>query len=191
MAFINESRQTLSNPAMRQFSDHLLKRKNLLVGWAPVPLRLVMGVGFIVHGWAKWSRGPAGFAKLLHQIGVPLPDFTAWAVTVIELAGGFALIIGAFVAIVSIPLIVSMFVAMVTVNGRYGFSAIKTIGLNENGPVFGPPGYEINLLYIAGLLVLVLIGPGAWSIDQWRERRTKRVTEEKTLSSNPNRAFQL
>jgi putative oxidoreductase len=112
---------------MRQFSDHLLKNKNALVQWAPVPLRVVMGVGFIVHGWAKWSRGPAGFAKLLQQIGVPLPDLTAWAVAFLELAGGFALIIGAFVAIVSIPLIVSMFVAMITVNGRYGFSAIKPL----------------------------------------------------------------
>ncbi|HEY4311024.1 MAG TPA: DoxX family protein [Pirellulales bacterium] len=154
---------------MRDLADHLLKNKNALMQLAPVPLRIVMGVGFIVHGWAKWSRGPAGFAKLLQQVGVPLPDFTAWAVTFLELAGGFALIIGAFVAIVSIPLIVSMFVAMITVNGRYGFSAIKTIGLNENGPVFGPPGYEINLLYIAGLLVLVLIGAGPLSIDRlWK-----------------------
>ena len=171
MPFINESRQRLSNLAMRQLSDHLVKNKNALMQWAPVPLRVVMGIGFIVHGWAKWSRGPAGFATLLQQIGVPLPDFTAWAVTFLELAGGFALIIGAFVAIVSIPLIVSMFVAMMTVNGRYGFSAIKTIGLNESGPVFGPSGYEINLLYIAGLLVLVLIGAGPLSIDQLRSRK--------------------
>jgi putative oxidoreductase len=145
MPFINESRQRLSNLAVRQLSDYLLKNKNAFVQWAPVPLRVVMGIGFIVHGWAKWSRGPAGFAKLLQQIGVPLPDFAAWAVTFLELTGGFALIIGAFVAIVSIPLIVSMFVAMITVNGRYGFSAINTISLNESGPVFGPPGYEINL----------------------------------------------
>jgi hypothetical protein len=70
------------------------------------------------------------------------------------LIGGFALIIGAFVTIISIPLIISMLVAMFTVNVRYGFSAIKTLGLNESGPIFGPPGYEINLLYIAGLLIL-------------------------------------
>ncbi len=54
---------------------------------------------------------------------------------------------------------------------RYGFSAIKTIGLNESGPMFGPPGYEINLLYIAGLLVLVLIGAGPLSIDRLRSRK--------------------
>ena len=130
-----------------------------------------MGVGFIVHGWAKWTRGPAEFAKLLQQLGLPFPEITAWTVTILELAGGFALFIGAFVAIVSIPLMVSMFVAMITVNMRYGFSAIKTIGLDENGPVFGPPGYEINLLYIAGLLLLVLVGAGSWSIDRLLSRR--------------------
>jgi len=153
------------------FTFIILRNKNLLVQWAPVPLRLVMGVGFIVHGWAKWSRGPAEFGKLLQQLGLPFPEITAWAVTILELAGGFALLIGAFVAIVGIPLMVSMFVAMITVNGRYGFSAIRTIALNESGPVFGPPGYEINLLYIAGLLLLVLVGAGPCSIDRLLSRR--------------------
>jgi putative oxidoreductase len=100
-----------------------------------------------------------------------LPDLTAWIVTALELVGGLALIIGAFVALVSVPLIISMLVAMFTVQVRYGFSAIKTIGLTENGPVFGPLGYEINLLYIAGLLVLVLIGAGPLSIDRLRSRK--------------------
>ena len=148
-----------------------MQPKSSIAQWAPVPLRIVMGVGFVVHGWAKWSRGPASFGKLLHQLGVPLPDLTAWIVTALELVGGLALIIGAFVALVSVPLIISMLVAMFTVQVRYGFSAIKTIGLTENGPVFGPLGYEINLLYIAGLLVLVLIGAGPLSIDRLRSRK--------------------
>ena len=145
--------------------------KNTLAKWAPVPLRIVMGVGFTVHGWAKWSRGPAGFGKLLHQVGVPLPEFTAWTVTLLELIGGCLLIIGAFVAIVSVPLMISMLVAMFTVNGRYGFSAVKTIGLNDSGPIFGPPGYEINLLYIGGLFILIAAGASPFSVDQWFRRR--------------------
>ena len=55
--------------------------------WAPLPLRLVIGYGFIAHGWAKLSRGPAGFAKLLDQIGTPLPELTAWVSTLIEILG--------------------------------------------------------------------------------------------------------
>ena len=73
---------------------------------------------------------------------------------------------GAFVEAVSVPLIVMMLVAMFTVHLKYGFSSISTIGLTQNGSQFGPPGYEVNLLYIAGLLSLILGGAGALSIDR-------------------------
>jgi putative oxidoreductase len=139
--------------------------------WAPLPLRLVIGYGFMAHGWAKLSRGPAGFARLLEQIGAPLPEVTAWVSTLIEVLGGLAILAGAFVAAVSIPLIVMMLVAMFTVHLRYGFSAINTIGLKADGPQFGPPGYEVNLLYIAGLLALILGDAGLFSIDRLLARR--------------------
>jgi putative oxidoreductase len=118
--------------------------------WAPLPLRLVIGYGFIAHGWAKLSRGPAGFARLLDQIGAPLPEVTAWVSTLIEILGGLAILAGAFVAAVSVPLIVLMLVAMFTVHLRYGFSAINTIGLTADGPQFGPPGYEVKCPLISG-----------------------------------------
>jgi putative oxidoreductase len=140
---------------------------------APLPLRLIIGCGFLAHGWAKLSRGPAGFAKLLEQIGAPLPAVTAWVSTLIEVLGGLAILAGAFVAAVSIPLIVMMLVAMFTVHLRYGFSAINTIGLTADGPQFGPPGYEVNLLYIAGLLALMLGGAGPCSIDRLLARRKR------------------
>jgi putative oxidoreductase len=92
-------------------------------------------------------------------------------VTVLEIFGGLALLMGAFVTIVSLPLILSMLGAMFTVNIKYGFSAVNTIGLTPEGPVFGPPGYEINLLYIACLLALILGGAGPLSIDALRSRR--------------------
>ena len=141
--------------------------------WAPLPLRLVIGYGFISHGWAKLSRGPAGFAKLLDQIGAPLPELTAWVSTLIEILGGLAILAGGFVTVLSVPLIVMMLVAMFTVHLRYGFSAINTIGLTADGPQFGPPGYEVNLLYIAGLLALILGSAGALSIDDWLARRKR------------------
>jgi putative oxidoreductase len=141
--------------------------------WAPLPLRLVIGYGFMAHGWAKLRRGPEGFARLLEQIGAPLPEATAWASTLIEVFGGLAILAGALVAAVSVPLIVMMLVAMFTVHLRYGFSAINTIGLTADGPQFGPPGYEVNLLYIAGLLALILGGAGAFSIDRLLARRKR------------------
>jgi len=143
-------------------------------GWVPIPIRMILGVGFMIHGWAKWSRGPAAFAELLKQVGVPWPLANAWLVTLLEIFGGLALLAGAFVTIVSIPLIFSMLGAMLTVNIRYGFSAVNTIGLTPEGPQFGPPGYEINLLYIAGLVALILGGAGPLAVDALRSRRWQR-----------------
>ena len=142
--------------------------------WVPIPIRMILGVGFMVHGWAKWSRGPAAFAELLKQVHVPLPLANAWLVILLEIFGGLALLVGAFVAIVSIPLILSMLGAMFTVNIKYGFSAINTIGLTPEGPRFGPPGYEINLLYVASLVALILAGAGPLSIDALRSRLRQR-----------------
>jgi putative oxidoreductase len=138
--------------------------------WAPLPLRLIIGFGFMAHGWAKLSRGPSGLTKLLAEIGAPLPEATAWVSTFVELFGGLAVLLGAFVEFVSVPLIVMMLVAMFTVHLKYGFSSVNTIGLTQSGPQFGPPGYEVNLLYIAGLVSLTLSGAGAMSVDRLLSR---------------------
>jgi putative oxidoreductase len=145
----------------------------LAARWALFPLRLVVGYGFVAHGLAKWGRGPAGFGKLLHQIGVPFPVPTAWAVTLLEVFGGLALLAGLFVALASVPLLCSMLVAMVTIHWRYGFSAINTTGLTPSGPTFGPPGYEVNLLYMGALFALIVAGAGPLSVDGWLARRRR------------------
>ena len=157
-----------------------LRNKALWSPWVPLPLRLVIGFGFMAHGWAKLSRGPSGFAKLLTQIGAPQPEATAWVSTFVELLGGLAIFVGAFVEVVSVPLIVMMLVAMFTVHLKYGFSSINTIGLTRDGPQFGPPGYEVNLLYIAGLLSLILGGAGGLSIDRflWRKEESSERPDE-------------
>jgi putative oxidoreductase len=36
--------------------------------WAPIPLRLIFGYGFMVHGFAKLPRGPEAFANILHAL---------------------------------------------------------------------------------------------------------------------------
>jgi putative oxidoreductase len=131
----------------------------------------------MAHGWAKWSRGPEAFAKLLQHVGVPLPQFAAWVVTLLELFGGLAILAGAFVAVVSVPLAISMLVAMFKVQLAYGFSSVNTLGLTDSGPVFGPPGYEINLLYIAGLLGVAVSGPAPLSVDRWLASRRKLSAE--------------
>lgn len=137
--------------------------------WAPLLLRLTMGYGFMAHGIVKLSRGTAGFEKLLAQTGVPFSHAASRIVPFVELLGGFAILAGAFVNIVAIPLMATMLVAMFTVQSKYGFSSVNTIGLTSNGPLFGPPGYEINLLYIAGLNLLPLNNESTNKYsDAWR-----------------------
>jgi putative oxidoreductase len=138
---------------------------------AAVPLRLVIGFGFLAHGFAKLSRGPETFATVLHTLGVPAPHLMAWLTTVVELAGGFAVIAGAFVPIVSVPLAVVLVTALATVHWRYGFFSVKLAEVTDGGIRFGTVGYEIILLYLAGLVALAVGGAGAWSFDRWLDRR--------------------
>jgi putative oxidoreductase len=138
---------------------------------APLFLRLIIGTGFILHGYAKISTGTGGFEKLLAQTGVPFAHVSALLVPYIELLGGFAILAGWYVSIVAIPLIITMLAAMFTVQVHYGFSSVNTIGLTPSGPKFGPPGYEINLLYIACLISLMFTGSGIFSIDRWMKQK--------------------
>ena len=139
--------------------------------WALLPLRLVVGFGFAAHGYAKLARGPESFAAILHVMGVPAPGLMAWATSLLELLGGISLMLGAYVLPLSLPLSVVMVTAMFGVHFRYGFSSIRLQALSASGAVFGPVGYELNLLYVAALLVLALCGPSPVSVDRWLYNR--------------------
>src|ERR1700738_3917477 len=137
----------------------------LLSRWAPIPLRLIVGYGFMEHGFAKLSKGPENFAAILHVIGVPAPHLMAWLTILTELIGGLAVLLGAFVALVSLPMAALLFVAILTVHLPYGFSSIKLMSVTSGRAQFGPPGYECNLLYLVCLAVLVIGGSGPMAID--------------------------
>lgn len=145
--------------------------------WAFLPLRVIVGYGFLAHGLAKWHRGPESFGRVLQVIGVPFAAPTAWMVMLLEIFGGLALLVGAFVMLACIPMICTMVVAMFTVHLRYGFSAANTIGLDASGPILGPPGYELSLLYISALIALALARPSALSVDGLRMRPTTSRTD--------------
>jgi putative oxidoreductase len=141
--------------------------------WAPVPLRLIVGYGFMEHGFAKLAKGPDAFAAILHALGVPGPHFMAWTTIAIELLGGFAVILGAFVALISLPMAALLATAILTVHLPYGFSSIKLMAVTAAGAQFGPPGYECDLLYLACLAALVLGGSGPLAIDNLIHKRGK------------------
>ena len=144
--------------------------------WAFIPLRLIVGYGFMEHGFAKLSKGPDAFANILLAMGVPGPHFMAWSTILVEILGGLAILLGAFVTLASLPMAAVLLVAMFTVHLPYGFSAIKLQAVTAAGAHFGPPGYEVALLYLACLAALVLGGPGPLAIEglikKWRKVRS-------------------
>ena len=80
--------------------------------WASIPLRLIVGFGFMEHGFAKLSKGPDAFAGILHALAVPAPHFMARASILTELLGGLAILLGAFVSLVSLPMAALLLVAI-------------------------------------------------------------------------------
>lgn len=115
-------------------------------------IRVVTGIVFFMHGWTKvfvwgFEGTSAGFA----QMGIPLAGVMGPFVGLLELLGGLALIVGLATRWISIPLAVTMLVAMVQVHLAAGF--------------FAPNGYEFTLTLLAGLVGLALAGGGAFAVD--------------------------
>ena len=139
--------------------------------WYAIPLRLVVGLGFLEHGYAKLARGADGFIAILHSIGTPLAGLLGWTTIVVEIVGGLIILIGAFVPAAAVPMIIVLLVAVFTVHLPNGFSSIKLLSYDAAGAHFGQPGYETDLLYIAGLLALCVGGAGPLSLDGYLTAR--------------------
>jgi putative oxidoreductase len=135
--------------------------------WYAIPIRLIVGYGFIEHGYAKLARGPESFTNILSALGVFEPSLLAWATILTEIFGGLAVVIGFFVPLVSVPMIVVLLVAIFTVHLPNGFSSIKLLSVTTAGAHFGQPGYETDLLYLAMIIALVLGGSGPLALDRY------------------------
>ncbi|RWM40847.1 DoxX family protein [Mesorhizobium sp.] len=151
----------------------LFSAPRALAVWAPLPIRLIVGFGFVAHGYAKLSRGPETFGVVLQTLGVPMPPVLAWLTTLVELVGGAAVLVGAFIPLVSVPMAIVLLTALFTVHAQYGFFSVKFTEVTADSIKFGPVGYEIILLYLAGLAMLVVGGPGWLSLDTVLRRRSR------------------
>src|ERR1700733_11911370 len=100
------------------------KSQQTLTKYSALPLRLIVGYGFLEHGMAKWSKGPDTFAAILNTIGVPAPLLIAYPPIGPEILRGIAVLLGPFVWLASIPAVILLVVAIVTVHLPYGFSSI-------------------------------------------------------------------
>lgn len=118
-------------------------------------LRLALGFIFAYHGYLKLFA-PGGFNGTIGfftSIGIPWPIQSALVVSVVEFFGGALLILGVLSRWSSALLIINMLVALFAVHLKNGF-------LVSNG------GYEFVLILLAGLLVVLVNGPGSFSIGK-------------------------
>ncbi len=125
-------------------------------GYAPLVVRVLAGVIMFAHGWQKFQGGPANFGGFLSQLGVPAPELIAYVVTFVELVGGALLIVGLLSRLSALLLTIDLAVAILLVKVNIGFISPPQSQL---------PGAELDLALIAGLLVILLAGPGRFSLD--------------------------
>lgn len=145
---------------------------------APVIARLLVGTVMAVHGWQKLTEmTPAGFGEgMLGMLGVPAPVLFGWIVTLVELVGGLALIVGALTRIA----------ALLNIGVLVGALLLVKIDIGLIAPVGADmPGAELEFGLLAGLLVVALLGPGKPSVDHaiGIEVGTPTLAEEGVISA--------
>jgi putative oxidoreductase len=125
-------------------------------------VRLLLGIVFFAHGAQKmlgWFGGYGfhGTMGFFTHSGIPAP--LAFLAICAEFFGGLGLLVGLLSRIAAFGILCNMIVAVLTVHIHNGFF-MNWFG-NQKGE-----GYEYHLLAIAGLLVILIKGAGALSIDR-------------------------
>lgn len=128
--------------------------------WAPVPLRVTIGVMFMAHGAQKLfglfgGPGLSGVTEMVAGMGFQPAGLWAFLLAASEFFGGLALFIGCFTRLAVFPLLVVMGVALVKVHLPQGFFL-------QNG------GFEYVWVITGGLLALLMTGGGTLSCDERR-----------------------
>lgn len=150
--------------------------------------RILLAIGFAGPALMKLKDINA-IAQWFKYMKIPVPTFNAYMATGIEVLGVVLLALGLATEFISLPLIIVMIVAIVTVHMGNGWLAIassenievasrlnKTKNilqeygnydwLTEHGSfVILNNGIEFSVIYIVLLLVLMAFGPGKLSVD--------------------------
>jgi len=115
--------------------------------------RVIVAYGFYEPAMMKW-KDIGSVAEWFGSMGIPFPTLNAYMAASTEVLGVVLLTLGLLTRAISIPLIVVMIVAIVTVHLPHGFSA-------------GDNGFEIPLYYMLFLLVFFSHGAGKFSLDRF------------------------
>ena len=139
--------------------------------WAPVVIRIVLGIAFVAHGAQKifglWGGlGFFGTIAAFAKQGMPAPMTTL--VMIAEFFGGLGVLVGCLTRLAAFGPAIVMLGAMLLVHAQNGFF------MNWfNRPGVGH-GIECPLAYFAMALSLMMTGGGPLSIDALRGGGTRR-----------------
>ncbi|CAN5200694.1 DoxX family protein [soil metagenome] len=131
-----------------------LARLGGLQNLALLALRAVIGIVMAYHGWQKITGGISNFAGFIETLNVPFPDLMAYVVTALELGGGILLIIGLLTRVWALLIATEMVFTTLLVKLDIGLIAPEGAGA------------ELDLLILAGCLIVLILGPGAFSADR-------------------------
>jgi putative oxidoreductase len=134
---------------------------------------MAMGVILIYHGYQKLFMGLGGFAGFLDQVGLPMPQVVAPLVSLLEIFGGLLLIVGLVTRPLGLLFTLEFLTTLLVVNkiGRLGWEAS-----------------EIDLMLLAGSLMLLIGGPGALALDNRLFRPRSAIVHEPGPVSEPEPA---
>ncbi len=128
-------------------------------------MRVVGGVAFMFHGWPKIQNPTAWMGE---EAGVP--GFMQALAAAAEFFGGLAWILGLLTPLASLGILCTMAVAVWT-------------HVDRGDPFVGSgASYELALLYFTLALLLILVGPGRYSLDALLFRRLRRARVETRVS---------
>jgi putative oxidoreductase len=122
------------------------------VRWlAPLLGRFAIGMVFLSTGWGKVHHIPM-VTSFFESLGIPAPGLNAVVVAYSELICGSLLVLGLLTRLATVPLIVSMCVAILTAKRAEVHTIFDLVGFDE-------------FTYLSVLLMLAIIGPGTASVD--------------------------
>jgi putative oxidoreductase len=123
--------------------------------WGITALRLATAIIFIVAGWLKYVAGAAVVAGAFASLGVPFAALSARFILGLELVGGVLLLFGIATRWLGLLFAIESLVALLVVKPKWS-------GFND-GPV--------ELMLLAGGILLFIAGPGKASVDElWLEK---------------------
>jgi putative oxidoreductase len=129
-----------------------------VTGWGAVGLlllRLVTGAAFMFHGWYK-IQSPGGiFGWMGPQAS--MPGFLQGLAILAEFGGGLALVLGLLTPLAAVGIASTMIVALSMVHISAGHAFVA------QGP--GNPSWELAAVYLVNAILLILQGPGLFSVD--------------------------